>query len=102
VYIIQSIERKIRLDDIAAAKGLEMGQMLDEVEAIIYSGTKLNIDYYINQIMDEEHQNEVFEYFKDEAETESVDDALQALGEDEYSEEDIRLMRIKFISELGN
>jgi len=102
VYIIQSIDRKIRLDDIAAAKGLEMSQLLDEVEAIIYSGTKLNIDYYIDQIMDEEHQNEVFEYFKDEAETESVDDALQALGEDEYSEEDIRLMRIKFISELGN
>lgn len=102
VYIIQSIDRKIRLDDIAAAKGLEMGQLLDEVEAIINSGTKLNIDYFIDQVMDEEHQEEIYDYFKEEAETESIDDALTELGEDEYTEEDIRLVRIKFISELGN
>ncbi len=102
VYIIQSIDRKIRLDDIAAAKGLEIEKLLDEVEAIINSGTKLNIDYFIDQVMEREHQEEIFEYFKEEAETESIDDALTELGEDEYSEEEIRLVRIKFISELGN
>jgi len=102
VYIIQSIDRKIRLDDIAAAKGLEMSQLLDEVEAIVNSGTKLNLDYFIDQVMDKEHQGEIFDYFKEEAETESIEEALVELGEDEYSEEDIRLMRIKFMSELGN
>jgi ATP-dependent DNA helicase RecQ len=102
VYIIQSIDRKLPLDDIAAAKGLEMPQLLDEIEAIVNSGTKINIDYYINEVLDEDHQDEVFEYFKEEAETESVEDALRELGEEDYSEEDIRLMRIKFISELGN
>ena len=79
-----------------------MEQLLDEIEAIINSGTKLNIDYFIDQVMDTEHQEEIFEYFREEAETESVEDALAELGEDEYSEEDIRLVRIKFISELGN
>jgi len=102
VYIIQSIDRKLPLDDIAEAKGLEMPQLLDEIEAIVNSGTKLNIDYYINDIMDEEHQEEIYEYFREEAETESIEEALQTLGEDEYTEEDIRLMRVKFISELGN
>jgi ATP-dependent DNA helicase RecQ len=102
VYIIQSIDRKIPLDDIAAAKGLEMSALLDEIEAIVNSGTKLNIDYYISQVLDEEHQEEVFEYFREDAESESVEEALQELGEDEYTEEDIRLMRVKFISELGN
>lgn len=102
VYIIQSIDRKIPLDDIAEAKGLEMHTLLDEIEAIVNSGTKLNIDYYISQVMDEDHQEEVYEYFRQEAESESVEDALAELGEDEYTEEDIRLMRIKFISELGN
>ena len=105
VYIIQSIDRKIPLDDIAEAKGLEMHTLLGtgiEIEAIVNSGTKLNIDYYISQVMDEDHQEEVYEYFREEAESESVEDALAELGEDEYTEEDIRLMRIKFISELGN
>jgi ATP-dependent DNA helicase RecQ len=102
VYIIQNIDRKLPLDDIADAKGLEMNQLLDEIEAIVNSGTKINIDYYINEVMDEEHQENIFEYFREEAETESVEDALKELGEDEYSEEDIRLIRIKFISELGN
>ncbi len=100
VYIIQNIDRKVSLDDIAAAKNLEMHTLLDEVEAIVNSGTKLNLDYYINEILDEDHQEEVFEYFR-EAETESIADALEELGEDEYSEEDIRLMRIKFLAELG-
>ena len=78
-----------------------MPVLLDEIEAIVNSGTKLNLDYYINEIMDLDHQNEVFEYFR-EAETESVADALEELGEEEYSEEDIRLMRIKFLAELGH
>jgi ATP-dependent DNA helicase RecQ len=100
VYIIQNIDRKVSLDDIASSKNLEIPDLLDEIEAIVNSGTKLNLDYYINEIMDEEHQDEVFEYFR-EAETESVSEALNELGEDEYTEEDIRLMRIKFLSELG-
>lgn len=102
VYIIQSIDRKRSLDDIADAKNLEISELLDEIEAIVNSGTKLNLDYYLNEILDEDHQEEVYEYFREEAETESIDDALNELGEDEYSEEDIRLMRIKFISEMGN
>ena len=102
VYIIQSIDRKRLLNDIADAKGLEMSELLDEIEAIVNSGTKLDLDYYLNDVLDEEHQEEVFDYFRDEAETESIDAALNELGEDEYSEEDIRLMRIKFMSEMGN
>jgi len=101
VYIIQNIDRKVSLDDIASSKNLEMPSLLDEVEAIVNSGTKLNLDYYINEILDIDHQEEVFEYFR-EAETESVSDALNELGEEEYSEEDIRLMRIKFLAELGH
>ena len=102
VSIIQSIDRKVPLDVIAESKGLEMNEMLKEIESIVNSGTKLNIDYFINEIMDEEHQQEIYTYFKEEAETESVEEALNQLGEDEYSEEDIRLIRIKFISDLGN
>jgi len=101
VYIIQNIDRKTSLDDIASSKNLKMPVLLDEIEAIVNSGTKLNLEYYINEILDEDHQDEVFEYFR-EAETESVSDALEELGEDEYSEEDIRLMRIKFLAELGH
>jgi ATP-dependent DNA helicase RecQ len=102
VFIIQSIDRKMSFEDIASAKGLEMGDLLDEIEAIVNSGTKLNIDYYVEQILDEDHQGEIYDYFMEEAETESLDDAVQQLGEDEYSIEDIRIMRIKFMSELGN
>jgi ATP-dependent DNA helicase RecQ len=74
---------------------------LDEVEAIVYSGTKINIDYFLHQIMDEEHIQDIFEYFK-EAETDKIEDALDELGEDDFSEEEIRLVRIKFLSEMGN
>ena len=102
VYIIQSIDRQMPLDDIADAKGLEMLQLYDEIESIVQSGTKLNLDYYINQVIDEDKQDDIFEYFREEAETESIDSALEELGEDEYSEEEVRLMRIKFFSELGN
>ena len=101
VYIIQNIDRKVSLADISSSKNLEMHVLLDEIEAIVNSGTKLNLDYYINEIMDEDHQDEVYEYFR-EAETESVSNALDELGEDEYTVEDIRLMRIKFLAELGH
>jgi len=101
VYIIQNIDRKLPLDDIAHAKSLEMTDLIDEIEAIVGSGTKLNIDYYLNEIMDEEKLDEIYEYFR-EAETESIDEALAELGEEYFSEEEIRLVRIKFFSELAN
>ncbi|MCL3779965.1 DNA helicase RecQ [Prolixibacteraceae bacterium JC049] len=102
VHIIQCIDRKMPFEDIADSKGLELGELLTEVEAIVNSGTKLNIDYYIDMVMDEDHQEEVFDYFREDAETDSINEAIDELGEDEYTEEDIRLMRIKFMSELGN
>jgi ATP-dependent DNA helicase RecQ len=101
VFIIQSIDRKISFEDIANSKGVEAKDIITEVEAIVNSGTRLNIGYYIDNILDEEHQDEIFDYFR-EAENDSVQEALDELGEDEYSEEDIRLMRIKFFSDLGN
>ncbi len=101
VHIIQSIDRKVSLEDIAESKGLEMTEILTEIEAIINSGTKLNINYYIDEVLDKDHQDEVFDYFA-EAENESIEHALEVLGEDEYSEDDIRLIRIKFISEMGH
>jgi ATP-dependent DNA helicase RecQ len=102
VYIIQSIDRKLPLTDIADAKNLEMDALLNEVEAIINSGTKLNLDYYIDEVVDEDHQDDIFEYFREEAKTESIEEALKELGEEEYSEEEIRLIRIKFMAEMGN
>lgn len=102
VYIIQSIDRQMPLTDIADAKGLEMNALLDEIESIVQSGTKLNIDYYINDVIDEDKQDDIYEYFREDAETESIEAALEELGEEEYSEEEVRLMRIKFFSELGN
>jgi ATP-dependent DNA helicase RecQ len=102
VYIIQSIDRKMDLNDIAEAKNLEMNELLNEIEAIVNSGTKINIDYYIDNVVDEDKQEEIFEYFRNEAESESVEEAISALGEEDYTEEEIRLMRIKFMSEMGN
>jgi len=90
------------LTDIAEAKNLEMPDLLSEIEAIVNSGTKLNIDYYVGEVMDQDHQEEIYQYFREEAETESIEEALKVLSEDNYSEEEIRLMRIKFISEMGN
>jgi ATP-dependent DNA helicase RecQ len=101
VFIIQSIDRKIAFEDIADSQGIEVLDVLNEVEAIVSSGTRLNIDYYINNILDDEHQHEIFDYFR-EASSDSINEALEELGEDEYSEEDIRLMRIKFLSDMGN
>ena len=100
VSIIHSIDRKVALDDIALAKGIEFYELLDEIEAIVYSGTKLNIDYFLNEVIDEDHLKDIFLYFK-ESETDSIDDALDELGDD-YTEEEIRLVRIKFISEMAN
>jgi ATP-dependent DNA helicase RecQ len=102
VFIIQSIDRQMDFEDIAAAKNLETSALLDEIEAIVNSGTKINIDYFINNVMDKDHQQDIYDYFMEEAENESVEAALKELGEENYSEEEIRLMRIKFLSELGN
>lgn len=100
ISIIQAIDRKIDLDELANSKCMEFGELLDEIEAIVYSGTKINIDYFINEVIDEDHQEDIFEYFK-EADTDSLAEAIKELGS-EYSEEEIRMMRIKFLSELGN
>lgn len=102
VFIIQSIDRKMSLEDIAEAKGLDMITLIDEIESIVNSGTKININYYIEEVIDEEKVEEIYDYFKDEAESESIEEALANLGESDYSEEEIRLVRIKFMSELGN
>jgi ATP-dependent DNA helicase RecQ len=101
VYIIQNIDRKLALEDIATAKNLTISELLSEIERIVASGTKLDIKYYIDEYVDEYHQEEIFDYFR-EAESDSVEEALVALGEDEFTEEEIRLMRIKFMSEVGN
>ena len=100
VSIIQGIDRQIALDDIANAKGIDFDEMLDEVEAIVYSGTKLNIDYFLEEVMDEEHVDDIYDYFLD-SDTDDLETAIEELGED-YSEDEIRLVRIKFISEMAN
>lgn len=99
-FIIQSIDRKIPLPEIAIAKGLEFNELLDDIEAIVYAGTKININYYINEIMDEDSQEELFDYFK-ESETDDLNEAYKEMGSD-FSEDEIRLVRIKFLSEMGN
>ncbi|MDF2437266.1 MAG: recQ [Bacteroidota bacterium] len=101
VYVIQNIDRKLPLEDIASSKGLSLTDLITEIESIVHSGTKVNITYYINDILDEDKQEEAMEYFK-ESDSDSVAVALKELGEDEYTEEEIRLMRIKFMSEFGN
>ncbi|HPH63544.1 MAG TPA: DNA helicase RecQ [Paludibacteraceae bacterium] len=101
VSIIQAIDRKIALDDIAESKGLEFGELLDEIEVIVYSGTKININYFLTQIMDQDRIDEVFDYFK-EAESDDIKDTVEELGAEDYTEEEIRLVRIKFLSEMGN
>ena len=101
VSIIQAIDRKIALDDVANSKGLDMNELLDEIEAIVYSGTKINIDYFLNEVMEPDNIEEIFDYFRS-AETDKINDALRELGEDEYSDIEVRLVRIKFLSEIGN
>ncbi len=101
VGIIQRIDRKLSLRDIARAEGLEYEELLGEIYAIVKSGTRLNIDYYIDDLMDEDHMLDIYEYFRDESETDSIDEAMDELGSD-YTEEEIRLVRIKFMSETAN
>ncbi|MCX7549124.1 DNA helicase RecQ [Xanthomarina sp. F1114] len=100
LYIIQNIDRKLPLDDIASAKGMEMPDFIKEMEAIVFSGTKLNINYWLNDILDEEQQEEIHEYFM-EAETDKIDEAIDEFDGD-YDDEELRLYRIKFISEVAN
>ena len=100
VKIIQSIDRQIALDDIATAQGIDFDELLDEVEAIVYSGTKLNIDYFLDEVMDEDHVDDIYDYFC-ESDTDRLSVAQKELG-DEYSEDEIRLVRIKFLSEMAN
>ena len=100
VKIIQGIDRKIPLDDIATAEGLPFEELLDKVEEIVYSGTRLNIDYFINEVIDEDHLDEIYDYFT-ESVTDSINAAQDELGKD-FSEDEIRLVRIKFLSEMAN
>ena len=101
IFIIQSIDRKMDFEDIARAKNLDLDELLTEIEAIVNSGTRLDIQYYLNKVMDEDKVEDIYLYFKEDAETDSLDDAIEELGS-EYSEEEIRLVRIKFISEVAN
>ena len=101
VYIIQSIDRKHPLEDIANSKGMDLEELLDEIEAIVYSGTKLNLDYYIEQTIDDDVVDEIFDYFRDEAESDSLESAMEELGND-YDEVEVRLVRIKFLCEVAN
>jgi len=101
VFLIKSIDRQLSLEDIADAKGLSMKELIGELESIVSAGTRVNIGHYVDEVIDDDVQDAIYEYFR-EAETDSVEDALKKLGEDEFDEEDVRLVRIKFISELGN
>ena len=101
VYIIQSIDRRLPFEDIADAKGMEMHELLDEIEAIVYSGTKLHIDYYLEQTLDDDVIDDIYAYFHDDAESDSLEEAMKELGSD-YDEEEVRLVRIKFLCEVAN
>ena len=101
VSIIQNIDRQISPEDIASAKGISYDEILKELETIVNSGTKLNLNYYIDEVIEEDRQDEVFDYFRS-TETDSIEDALSELGTDDYTREELQLMRIKFLSELGN
>lgn len=101
VFIIQSLDRKLSLEEIAQAKGLNMEEVMEEVEQIVYAGTKVNINHEVDAMLDPEHQDEIFEYFR-EAETDSLEAALEEFGGDVYSREELQMMRIKFISEMAN
>ena len=101
VYIIQNIDRKMPLEDIASAKGLEMEELMDEIEGIVFSGTRLNLDYYIEQTLDEDVVEEIYDYFMEEAESDSLEDAMADLSSD-YDEMEVRLVRVKFLCEVAN
>ena len=101
VFIIQGIDRKLPLEDLANAKGLEMEELMTEIEAIVASGTRLDLNYYISQNVDDDVVDEIFEYFKEEAESDSLKDAMEVLGQD-YDESEVRLVRLKFLCEVAN
>ena len=101
VFIIQSVDRKMPLDDIAGSKGLDMEELLDEIETIVFSGTRLNLDYYIEQTLDEDIVDEIYDYFREEAQSDSLEAAMEDLGDD-YDEMEVRLVRIKFLCEVAN
>lgn len=101
IFIIQQIDRKVDLDEIAESKTLSMEDLMEEIEHICYSGTRLNLDYYINQVMDEDRQDEIFAYFM-RAESDNIAVAMREFGGDDFTEQDLRLMRIKFLSEVAN
>ncbi len=100
IFIIQQIDRRMDLEEIAEAKNMKLADVIEEIEHICYSGTRLNLDYYINQVLDDEKQDDLYDYFM-HAETDNISEALSELG-DEYTEEELRLMRIKFLSEVAN
>jgi ATP-dependent DNA helicase RecQ len=101
IYIIQQIDRKIDLEEVAEGQSWSLNQLIDEMEIICFAGTKLNIDYYLEHILDEDKQEDIMDYFLS-AESDDVDDALDEFEYDDIAEEDMRLMRIKFISEYAN
>ena len=101
VDIIQAIDRRVMLDDLAHAQGLSMEELLDEIEAIVYSGTKLNIKYYLDEALDEDHVEDIYDYFLEDSETDDLDEALDELG-GEYTEEEVRLVRVQFLSDYAN
>ena len=101
IFIIQCIDRRMDLEDIASAKNLDMEELMTEIENIVEFGTKLNLNYYIEEMIDEEDVEEIYEYFKEEAQSDSLEDAIKDLGAD-YDEMDIRLVRVKFLSEVAN
>jgi ATP-dependent DNA helicase RecQ len=101
IHIIQQIDRQVDLEEIAESKNMKMEELLAEIEQICYSGTKLNLDYYVEQIMDYDRQDDLYDYFLN-AETDSISEALEELQDEDFSEEELRLMRIKFLSEYAN
>ena len=101
ISIIQAIDRRVALDDLAESIGMSMEEMLEEIEAIVYSGTKLNIGYFIDEVVDPDEKEEIYDYFRN-AENDNIKLAMQELGEDDYDELHVRLVRIKFHSDLGN
>ncbi|MEI7594309.1 MAG: DNA helicase RecQ [Bacteroidota bacterium] len=102
VFIIQSIDRKVSLEDVASSKGIEFEELLTEIERIVTSGTKLDISYFIDDVIDKDHQDIIYDYFHEEATSDSIEEALKELGENDFSEIEVRLIRIKFLSEVGN
>ena len=104
IFIIQQIDRKVDLDEIAESKSISFSEMMTEIENICYSGTRLNLDYYIDSVLDEDKQEQIYDYFLN-SETDSIEDAVEAMkseGDPDLSEENLRLMRIKFLSEYAN